>query len=271
MKVIKLTFFILILWSCEALDLEQNANLVVVEGYLSDKMDQQKVRITRTTSFDNPENAIPITNANVIIQSSTDEIYLFGYGTDGVYFSREPFMGIENVTYQLIINLEDDVIIRSTELKMSGRAKIDSLWFESLSDENTNDTEIIYFPVISSQDDLVNRDFYYYRIHQNGSYLNEPASIFLKEDIFFNGNEFKEEFRSIELVENDTISVELRKISQEIFEYYSVLREQTISISANQNVVPAPIFGNLSSNDDQTVLGFFSVFASDTMSNTVSQ
>lgn len=271
MKALKHTCLFLLLWSCEELNLEQNANLVVVEGYLSDNLGHQKVSITRTTSFENPENSIPIETANIIVESSLNETYLFEYDDEGIYLSSEPFMGLENVTYRLIIDLEDNVIIRSTSLKMPGPAKMDSLWFESLTDDNANEVEVLYFPVIASSDDLANQDFYYYRIHRNGTYLNDPSFIFLKEDLFFNGNEFKEEFRSIELIENDIISVEIRKISQEIFEYYSILREQTISISANQNVVPASIFGNLSSNDNQTVLGFFSVFASDSRSNTVSQ
>jgi hypothetical protein len=268
MRYLLIISLLLINLSCEDLALNKNADLVVVEAYLSDQIVEQQITLSRTTSFDNAVISEPIATADVSIVSGKNVLVEFVHSSDGVYLSRQPFAGIENEAYRLIINLEDDILITSAFISMPGKAKIDSLWFEPI-EIATNDNEEMYYPVISSSDNFLKNNFYYYRLFQDGVYLDEPENIFLKSDGFFNGNTFNEEFRSVSITRGESVKLEMRKISREVFDYYKLLKAQTISISANQNVVPAPIFGNLSASNSEIVLGFFSVFSSDTKTQTL--
>ncbi len=261
---------LLALLGCEdviTLDLPENQNLLVVEGWVTNEERRQVIRISRTQKFDEQSADTSVPNAVVTVQRDTI-IYRYSYQPSGVYLSDSAFMGAEGSFYglQVILPAGDTIRSRSFE-RMPEIVQIDRLEFDFLeqrSEADPNQLERVYFPITFSIDPPEKANFYRYVIARNDTIFSNPQDIELLDDSAINGNRFRNEFRTFNFKSGDLVSIELRSISREAFQFFQLLRNQSTSLGTSSGTAPASIEGNLllQNNPGQQVLGYFGCYSS---------
>lgn len=237
--------------------------IVVVEGWLTDNMARQYVKLTSTVEFTSPLKSTKINDAKVTLHSSisSSPIRYINQG-NGLYLSESSLKGIPGRSYYLEIELASGEVIQSLRERMSDVPTIDSLGFDFFlrEDETNPQKEVtIYFPVAFSNDPPEQSNFYRWKLYRNDTLFSKPEEIFLFSDRFVNGNDsIPQEFNSYEYRLNDKAKLEVMEISRNAFQFLNQLKSQTTTLGTNSAVSPAPIKGNLAySNSDKPVLGFF--------------
>lgn len=262
-------YYIAIIWftfACDQpvlLNLSDNPDIYVVEGWITDQIEFQKVRVTKTTSFSDTKNAQTIENAIVQIEEIGGQTYQYSYNENGYYRSNTTFFGRNQFFYQLKIITDDNVTITSSLERMVTVRQIDSLWYDFFliqDPENIREQKQVYFPIIRSSDPVDENNYYWWKAYRNGEYFNQSTDIYLLSDRFFNGNEaYVNNFALFTYEVGDTVVLEKCNISQHAFEYLSLLKSQTTSLGTNSGNSPATIKGNLinQTNPNELVLGHF--------------
>ena len=88
------------------LETETFESILVVEGIITDREETQEIKVSR--SYELSENGpSPVTNANVSITSSSGDMYLFQYTSDGIYLSETEFKTIPGTEYTLELSTNE--------------------------------------------------------------------------------------------------------------------------------------------------------------------
>ncbi len=265
-----------VLLACEKVvevDLPPAQNLVIVEGWLSDENGNQPIRITKSNAFSDKNPVQPITNAQVIVQARTGEIFSYSYNSDGYYHADNPFSGQIDVEYRLRIVIDDSVEIRSDWDRMQEKVSINTLEVDSFQENDPNDSDrqiTVYFPKITTQDPGDAENYYRWQFIKNNIIFSEPESITIQNDRLFNGNLIPNNFRNFDYASGDEMTVRLISISQSSHNYLSLLKSQITTLGTSSGTTPAIVNGNLFyvDNVNQLVLGYFGTTAiSESMAN----
>ncbi len=261
----------LVFSSCEEvviIDLPDAQNLVTVEGWLTNFDEIQTIRLTRSNSFASNQPVTPITNAIVSVQSKKNgNSFLYLHGSNGFYKSTQSFGGETGEEYQVRIDLSEGLSIRSQWERMVETVPIDALFIDSFVEndpDNANRQFTVFFPRISAVDPANNRNFYRWMFLINSQFYDEPESITIQDDRFFDGNVIPNNFRSFGYETGDEMIVQFQSINQEAYDYLSLLKSQITSLGTSTGTTPAFVQGNLSyfsSENDQSVLGYFGTVA----------
>ncbi|MEL7006481.1 MAG: DUF4249 family protein, partial [Bacteroidota bacterium] len=94
------------------IDLPENQNLVVIEGWVTNENKRQEIRISQTLKFDDPNTDTSIKTAQITVSRDTIT-YNYTHQANGLYLSDEEFIGVEGSFYGLQIILEAGDTIRS--------------------------------------------------------------------------------------------------------------------------------------------------------------
>lgn len=274
MRRLLVIFWILgILSSCEDVidvDLPDDDELVVIEGWVTNQLQIQTVKISRTQNFNEQGDEIVIENAEVTVFAGNNPIPYHFSATSNSYESDSAYRGVSNGTlYGLRIVIAGDTLGSTFEL-MPEAVEIQSItfdFFERQSEENPNIIEQIYFPSAFSQDPS-GPNFYRYVLSRNGQTFSDPNDIELLDDSAIDGNFFFNEFRTFNYDIGDTATIELRNLNQPAFDFLNLLKSQTTSLGTSAGTSPASINGNLENqtNPEIVVLGYFGCYASSSMS-----
>ena len=90
------------------IDTDDSEPIIVIYGCLTDEQETQKVRITTSSPyFDNKTNDF-VENAIVTITDSEGAIYPMSYSKEGYYESDDKFTVLENITYNLKVEVDFD-------------------------------------------------------------------------------------------------------------------------------------------------------------------
>ncbi len=244
------------------IDLPGNPNLVVIEGWITDKPGPQVISITRTNGFSSKESNPKIDDASVRVFDQNGGDFIYTNIGNGIYVSESGFTGSYNELYDLRVILSNgDTIISSSEMLMEV-SDIDSLGYDSFitQDEENPRLEIeVYYPIAIIKDPMDEVNFYKWKIFRNDTLFSDPAAIILQEDRFVNGNVLPNQFTDFDFSEFDTIGVEVQSISQQTYDYFRLFKSQVISLGTSSGSAPASLTGNLRniSNPGEKVLGFF--------------
>ena len=255
---------IVALFSCEEvviIDLPPEQNLLVVEGWVTDKVETQYVRLSRSNSFLGDPNPI-IADAIVTVQQRNGNAQTYSYSGDGFYFSDSPFAGEKDQEYRVNLVLANGELIRSDWDKMQASTEIILLSIDNFDDndpENPNQTKTFFFPRITALDSSNFDNYYRWVFYRNDVRVVEPESITLQNDLFFDGNFIPNLFDSFEFEAEDEVKVELQSITEETFDYLNLLKAQITTLGAAASTTPAIVNGNIFnvSNPDETILGYF--------------
>ncbi len=251
MKLKAIYFFLLVTTiafsSCEEvidLDLDNAEPIIVIEGNLSDQLEEQTVKITSTYNFSEPNKFNALSNATVILSTQSGSTIVFSEEEPGIYKSG-PFKGISGQTYTLNVRANgQEYTAKST---MPPPVRIDSLNFTKLSFFG----EVNTFVGINYKDSLGFQNQYRYLLSIRGKVEEDNVT----EDRFNDGNAVSdiiffdtEEDASL----GDTLDIELQGIDRNVYKYFFAISQ----IDGNGGPPVAP--SNPNSNFSNGALGIFS-------------
>ncbi|MEO9483767.1 MAG: DUF4249 domain-containing protein [Ekhidna sp.] len=266
----RLIYILLILFfSCEQVvlvELPPSQNLVVVQGWLTDSLGNQPVRLTRSNGFSDNALVPVLENAQIIVQSRNGAVFTYTYQSNGYYDADTPYKGDPGTEYRLRIILEG-VEIRSEWDKMPeavsiGNLQIDS--FEENDPDNTDQQITIFYPKITTSDPVNRENYYRWVFYKNDQIFNTPEPITIQNDRLFNGNLIPNNFQIFGYDSGDEMTVQLQSISSNSHDYLSLLKSQITTLGTSSGTTPAIVNGNLFYLDDsdEIVLGYFGTVSS---------
>ncbi len=112
---------------------EDFESAIVVEATLTDKMEVQRVFLTRTFEF---EEDGPTAEPNAVVSiSGGGNTFLFAESSPGVYLSQQAFAAQPNTPYQLSIQTQDGRSYNSTEMTLTQATQIDEVRAERITND----------------------------------------------------------------------------------------------------------------------------------------
>lgn len=255
----------LVLLGCadNEIELPEGKNLLVVEGWITDKGSNQLIKLSRTVSFEDSLSEEPVTNALVEVEDNLGNRQTFSHDSAGI-FTTDALTGILNRRYRINITLNDGSVAHSNFERLTPVSPIDTITYDSFidQDEETGEDIRVYYPIVQSTDPVEQVNYYRYVAFRNGTKLNEPEDLFLLSDQFINGQTLPNEIPDFRYSQGDTIIIELHSLSQNAFSFLELLKSQTTSLGSSSGTSPASLVGNLSYQDkNDLILGFFGASA----------
>ena len=122
---IALTFITI---SCEErIDLEsKNGRNIVVNAIITDRLVDQKIKLSYSEVITGRYNYNPVYDAKVKIIDFNKNVYEFVELEHGIYISKYPFKAEENISYSLLITLEDGTVINSNLEALPEKVKMEA-------------------------------------------------------------------------------------------------------------------------------------------------
>ena len=119
----------LLFYACEKVidvDLNEAAPVIVIEGNLSNNLDDAEVKISMTSSYFDTLPSEKITGANVTVISDFGNTFIFNETEKGIYKSDKAWFK-EGSTYQLFVEANEKIYEATS--KLNPAVKIDSIKF----------------------------------------------------------------------------------------------------------------------------------------------
>jgi len=237
---------ILLFSSCKKvidLKLKDAGPVIVIDGSITDKLENQIVKVSKIIPFDKPNTFNGLAGAKVTVTTSLGQVINFVLATDGVYRSSQ-FKGVSGSTYKLEVTLEGKVY--SATSTMPNAVKLDSIKFKKLSIFGRSRI----YPAIYYVDPAQTQNQYRYIIRVNSKLVTEQVT----EDRFNDGNPSSDliTFDGDGIESGDKVDIEMQCIDRNVFKYYFAITQ----IDGNGGPPVAP--SNPESNLTNGALGIFS-------------
>lgn len=224
-------------------DLNDADPRVVIEANLSDLQSTQRIRVSRTVAFDEPMNAIEVSDANVMVVDNEGTPYYFRYNGNGNYVSNEDFTPVSGRNYYLQVEVDGDIF--QSSCYMPPYVDVDST---GIVRENIFG-DSYYFATFKFNDPLDIANYYRYDISINNDDFRF-SSVF--RDKFNDGLYVSHQVTDMDadLQPGDYISVRRYCIDENVFDYWNEYQSTNPGSAAP---------GNPTSNISNDALGYFSV------------
>lgn len=234
--------FILAFSSCEKVihvDLKDADQKFVIEGTIIRGDTVQRVRVTKSTSFEVSTGAPAVDNAIVTVVDDQGNTGVFTAVGNG-WYELVNYPGVEGRTYTLQVVAEGNTFQASST--MPGFVPIDSLY-------------VVFYPF--NQDSLITvvpahfdpaavENYYQFHVTKNGE---RQKDIYLQDDQFTNGNLTIQPLFISDLQLEDTLIISMFCIDKPVWTYFNQL-----SVNASNSTTPADPTSNFSGG----CLGYFS-------------
>jgi len=254
--------------------------VVVIYSVLTDELKQQQVRISRSSPYFDPAPNTGISGATVVVQSSTGESYPFVEcdTVAGLYYSQNTFKVLEDVSYSLVVEMENQGVSEKYEASTTVLPKVtaDSLTFESF-DFFDRKNYILY----SQWQDPPGENYYLFNILCNDSLLTAKLSDYrVSDNTLYEGQYVKgglyrfsdpsnwekdsqdERKNSVYLKPGDTVVVETSLIPKGYYDFIDQCQQE----QRGEN----PMFGgpasNITTNISNGGVGYFAGYCITTQS-----
>ncbi len=243
-------------------------NLTVVEGILTDRLEFQQIKLSKTNSFTSASDSV-IRDASVFLQSGSGTSVSFLHSTGGIYVSPIQFRGVESEEYRIEIVLSDGARLISDWEKMSAKTIINDIQIDSFKENDPNNLRkqiTINFPRITARDSIGTPNFYRWVFFRNDVRVTTPEFITVQDDKFFDGNLIPNTFDEFSFEVGEEVKVELQSINAKYHAFLSLLKAQFNTFRTTSPTTPAFVNGNIKNilNPDELVLGFFGTVATST-------
>ena len=268
-KILKNIFFIFLisfigLSSCtERIDIDLDTERVrlVVEGNITDIDDNQFVKLTETADYFSNSPPKTISSADVKINDGEQSFALNESNTEaGIYLMPDGFSGVQGKTYELSINLKQEVggytdySALSTMPPLSD--DIDSIsveWF----------TQFQGWAVRLYAQEPPREDFYMFSGMRNGELITDSIhEVNISDDRLYNGNYTSGAivllFNEEQLEPGDSFTLILSNITKD---YASFVTELQTEIQFKEPMFSGPP-ANVSSNISNGAAGWFTAYPS---------
>lgn len=264
--------------SCEDvinLDIKEGINQLVVDGWLTNKQEDQIIQLSISQPYFDQSDPIPALNASVIVfeEDSTAHVFIDRDGT-GTYFlpKEEANFLKEGRRFALYVKYNDEEF---AALSILNRVpKIDSINYEAFSfpisppDDGPKDGFIASF---YGTDPTGAGDTYWVRTAKNGKKLSKPSQISLAYDAGFSpGSQsdglpfippIRQSINDGLYLHGDSLTVELWSITLDAFYYLYQVRQESGNggiFSTPSANIPTNVF-NLDEKSPKKALGFFGI------------
>ena len=249
----KIGLIILLLFvfaSCEKgidINLNETEEQLVVDALVSNQTNQSFVRLSKSNSLFSDQEYQNVSNANVIVTSSENDIFSFSEVEAGLY-KNDDFVGVEGLDYKLEIDWDEINI--SANSRMPQAVAIDSIELVVTEEGFMGNDEITYSLKIHFTDPAEQTNYYRFDVFKNDSLYD---GFFISNDLFFNGISTYQFLMGLEMQPLDTICVQLSSIDEANYSYFLVLSQSNSPF----NIAP----GNPVSNIQGEAIGYFGAYA----------
>lgn len=276
---IVLSLMILGTMACEDpidVELDQVAPQVVVDAWIDNTPNTQTIILSESVPFFDSTSFVPITDASVVVRSSSGAVINFEHETDGNY-TFTPDGTIGQIGETLTLTIEHGDVSYTSETRLNRVPVIDSIRTEFVDDDPFNDDGI--FAQFISRDLIGLNDTYWIKTFKDGRFFNRPEEINIAWDAGFDSggevdglvfippvrfltNEVNEQGGLVPWEIGEVCRVEIHSISNDAFGFLETLRDQLLN--GNNGIFAEPLAntrGNITASDGSTVLGVFNVAA----------
>jgi hypothetical protein len=277
------------LTSCEDvvdLDIESGASQLVVEGWVTNQVTSQTIRLTESAPYFDNTSAKPALNAVVTVTDEKGKVFTFkDIKNNGNYVwqpaSVRDTIGRVGSTYTLRVKLGTEEYTAVS--KLNRVPKIDSItyFFDKLPvAPPDNAPQEGYTAEFFARDPAGTGDCYWIKSYKNGKYFDKAANITTAFDAAFSPGANSDGLRFILPIrrsispefykEKDTVKVDLYSVSLEGYYFLNQVRNE----SANQGLfstAPSNIYTNVKNTNStgRKALGFFGAAAISTYSEVI--
>jgi len=263
--------FISLLWlsSCtEKIDvnLDESYTRLIVEGNLTTDTMAHVFMLSKTTDYFANEAAPKVTGANITISDENGNSIQLEETEAGIYKTPTDYFGIPNMTYDLRIDLQEEVGGYSTyegSSYLPGVAPIDSIGME-LNKQFGEDG--FWIVKLYATDPGGVENFYQFNIYKNGILMTDTLDkVSFVDDRLFDGNftygigvsYFNNSLDNQKFQIGDTVVMQMGGITKEQYTYMANVESAT----GYQN----PLFGgppaNPIGNIDHGAFGYFAAYS----------
>ncbi len=189
-KYISILILVTTLTSCEdpiQIKLDEGSKLIVIDAFINDMRETQKVRITNSDGYFSGKRAEPVTNAVVILSDLTTNInYTFNYSDNGnyeFYIGSTDTIARPNHTYKLNISIDGVEYTALAEQKRGAVVEtIDVELNNGINGELGAEGNFYYcFLVAKDKVDAV-ADYYWVKTFRNDTLFSSPGDLITSID-----------------------------------------------------------------------------------------
>ncbi len=253
--------------SLEKISREGSEVNLVVEGEINDMPGPFYIKVSYSADISNPHSNPKVSNLEISVEDQQENKFFFRESdAKGIYeIIDSTFVGQLESSYHLNINSESGDLYKSLPQKLTLVPQIDTLYFNNAVEYFSEDSIIIFndkfFAQIEFKDNPSTRDYYRWKVFINGKFREQPGSIYLENDLIFNGKVKTMVFSSDTLIEDDEIIIQQFSLSQSGYEYWNLLKTQASNIGTPFSPAPALIKGNIKNlkNPNELIIGHFDV------------
>jgi len=241
---------ILLFASCEKViqvDISQKEEVLVVDAVISTLPNQSIIRLSKTKPLFEKAEYVQVSQAEVIIKSSTGEVFLMEETDDGMY-QNPNLIGREGVEYRLEVNWEGYRIEAKSEMPYT--VPIDSLEIVVSQRGFSGNDETSYSLKVHFSDPGNMDNYYRFDVFNNDSLY---SGFIVSNDLYYDGLQTYQFLRNQDIHALDSITVQISSIDQVNYSYFSVLRQS----GSPFNIAP----GNPNTNIKGKAVGYFGAYA----------
>lgn len=250
----------LTLTACEKeidLNLENKSGQIIIEANLSDLSETHIVKITKSVAFTQPNQYPEVSNAFVTISDNLGLVDTLKYISEGKYRTDKLKAGVSGRTYSLKVLFEGKTY--TSQCEMPEKVPLNGLKLNVMT--FFGNTNYNVRPEYIDPPRLGNVYIFFVRVSSQKSSVFETFS-----DNFGNGVANQRDLNTPGDTDNpvkvgDIISVEMRSISPDIYNYYNAV-DQLVGDGPNGGVTPT----NPPTNISGGALGYFSAHTSEVRS-----
>lgn len=234
------------------LDLKNdNRNLLVVEGTITDLQGPQYVKLSRTISYLKQEKPVAVDNATVMVKVDNETIPFVNKG-NGMYVAPKSFFGEVGKTYRLEVVTDGQTYTATTT--MNPPLPLTNLATQKYEFDSKKVEARVTFT-----DNPNNEDYILFKYAINGEVADTLSEWTCYSDRLLNGQELVNArvFGDIDAKEGDHLTVFTYSISKNFFEFISAAEASTQEPTPFFPPPGAAIKGNISNG----AVGFFQASA----------
>ena len=260
--------------------------IITVDAWIDNRAQDQEIILSWSQSYFDSTFVQRIEEAEVTLTNSNGSIFVFDHRTNGRYIYNGAREVIGQVGDQFTLDINVDGINISAISEMNRVPAIDSIEQELMVNEPFIEDGV--YCNFFATDPAGSGDTYWIKTFKDGRYLNRPSEINIAFDSTFDGgiavesaevfiqpiqdfnNEVDENFTPQPWLTGEVITVEIHAITNRAFGFMELVRDQLLN--GNNGIFAEPLANtttNLSTDSGAPVLGFFSVAAVSSMSDTI--
>jgi hypothetical protein len=159
--------------------------VLVVESTITNELKTQIVKLSRTSTLENPQVLIE-NNADVTVSGSDGSRFIFSQSSEtGFYISNEVFKAQPNVEYTLKIITQDGKSYSSTAVTLPPAVEIDEVYAERIVDVNADKDGLQV--LVDTEEETGNAKYFRYEYEETYKIMTPYTSLYTAEIINYNG------------------------------------------------------------------------------------